>query len=125
MADTPFIWHEIYTPDVEATKSFYGKVLGWTTSEMDMGDFKYTMFAAGGEPFAGSIQMEGPDWEGVPVHWSTYVAVDDVDATVAKAKDAGGKLLHGPMDVPNVGRMALIQDPQGATIWFFKGAPQG
>jgi len=50
-----------------------------------------------------------------------YLAVDDVDAKIVKAKELGANLLHGPMDIPTVWRMALLQDPQGATFWVFKG----
>jgi len=61
----------------------------------------------------------------VPPHWATYLSVDDVDARVEKCVEHGGTLVVPAMDVPTVGRMALIHDPQGAHVWLFKGEPQG
>lgn len=82
----------------------------------------YTMFKVDGVNVAGVMPTAGnPQMEGVPPHWATYIAVDDVDARVAKATENGASVLVPAMDVPNVGRMCLIQDPQGATVWFFKG----
>ena len=57
----------------------------------------------------------------VHTHWATYFSVDDVDARIAKCKEMGATVLVEPMDVPTIGRMALISDPQGAAIWLFKG----
>jgi len=58
----------------------------------------------------------------VPPHWAVYIGVDDVDARLAKCVELGATVLVEPMDVQTVGRMALIQDPQGATFWLFKDA---
>lgn len=116
-------WHEVYTPNLAATKEFYTKLLGWTVQEMPMGDMGiYTMFAADGKPFAGTMETTSPEMQDVPPHWTVYFNTDDVDAAVAKAVEMGGKLHVGPMDVPAVGRMAMIEDPQGACFWVFKGS---
>jgi predicted enzyme related to lactoylglutathione lyase len=118
-----FVWHECYGPSSAAAVEFYTKALGWTTETMNMGDFDYTMFVANGKTIAGVMgTAENPDMKDVPPHWSTYIGVDDVDARLAKCIDLGAHVLVGPMDVPTVGRMALIQDPQGATFWLFKDA---
>jgi len=52
----------------------------------------------------------------VPAHWMAYIAVDDVDAAAAKLDSLGGTLIHGPQDIPNVGRFCIIQDPTGAAV---------
>ena len=66
--------------------------------------------------------MAVPD-AAIPPHWQPYVAVEDVDATTAKAKELGGSVLAEPMDVPTVGRIAVLRDPQGATFGIIKPQP--
>lgn len=120
---SPMVWFEIYSPNRDASVDFYTKLFGWTTEDMDMGpEGVYRMFKAGDTPFAGSFETTGPGFENVPPHWAVYITCDDVDASVEKAKSLGANLLHGPMDVPTVGRMALLQDPHGATFWVYKSA---
>ncbi len=117
-----FVWHEIYAPSTEASVEFYTKALDFGTSAMSMGEMgDYTMLTRDGAPIAGVVSTD--QMPGIPPHWSTYIGVDDVDQRIAKCEEHGGKLIHRPMDVPTVGRMALIQDPGGATFWLFKGQP--
>ena len=115
-----FVWHEVYTPNVQRTIDFYTNALGFGTSEMDMGDFKYHMLTKDGQGVCGVMGTDTPDMQGVPPHWSVYLAVDDVDSRLAICQEMGAKVVHGPMDVPTVGRMVLIEDPQGAHIWLYK-----
>ena len=83
----------------------------------------YKMLTNNGKAVCGVMSTTNdPQLKDVPPHWSTYIGVDDVDARIAKCTASGGKIVQGPMDVPNVGRMALIQDPQGAHIWLYKSA---
>ncbi len=121
-----FVWHEVYGQNADVAVEFYTKTLGWGTEEMDMGEMgKYKMLVANGKPICGVWGTAGnPDMQNVPPHWATYIGVDDVDKRVQMVKDNGGQLVHGPMDVPTVGRMALIQDPQGAVVWLFTGEDQ-
>jgi predicted enzyme related to lactoylglutathione lyase len=120
-----FVWHELYVPSSEAAIDFYSKALEFGSLAMPMGEMgDYTMLTKNGQPVCGVLSTTGSNMQGVPPHWSVYLAVDDVDARVAKCEELGGKLVHGPMDVPTVGRMALIADPQGAHIWLFKGEVQ-
>ncbi len=119
-----FCWHELYTPNSEASVNFYKECLGWGTQEMDMGEMgTYTMLTVDGTAVAGTQQTAGnPEMENVPPHWAIYVAVDDVDARLAKCLANGATNLVPPMDIPSVGRMALVQDPLGATFWLYKSA---
>jgi predicted enzyme related to lactoylglutathione lyase len=118
-----FVWHELYVPSSEAAIEFYTNALDFGTATMPMGEMgDYTMLTRDGQPICGVMATTGSNMEGVPPHWSTFLAVDDVDARIAKVEELGGKLMHGPMDIPTVGRMALIADPQGAHIWLFKPA---
>lgn len=126
--NSPFIWHELSTPDVEASKKFYNAVFGWTTQGMDMGEemgFTYHVIQDGSESggFGGMMPTNIPSMEGVPPHWAMYLHVEDVDATVEAVKSNGGKCCVEPMDVPMAGRMALVADPQGATFWVMKPQP--
>jgi uncharacterized protein len=112
-------WNELITTDPAAAK-FYEQVLGVTTSTMDMGTGEYTLFEVGGQMVGGSTP---PPMEGVPNHWHVYFAVDDADATAAKATELGGSVMVAPFDSP-VGRMAVLTDPQGAVFSIIKPAPQ-
>jgi predicted enzyme related to lactoylglutathione lyase len=114
-----FVWDELATSDVEGAKRFYGEVVGWTTKEMDMGGgMTYTLFRSGDADRAGCMAMM-PDTP-APM-WIAYVGTDDVDGTAERAKELGGTVYAGPMDIPNgVGRFAVIGDPTGAAIGLFK-----
>ena len=117
-------WHECMTRDGAAAKSFYTALFGWTTSEMPMGDSgNYTMFhpGQGQEALGGFMEMDGPQFEGVPPHWLTYFAVDDVDVAAAKVTELGGTVVVPPTAIPNVGQFAVIADPTGAVIALFHG----
>jgi uncharacterized protein len=116
-----FVWHEVYAPDADAAVNFYTQALGFGTQEMSMGEMgSYKMLTIDGTPICGVLSTNCPEMQGVPPHWATYLAVDDVDARLAKCLELGATQVVPPMDVPTVGRMTLISDPQGAHIWLFK-----
>jgi predicted enzyme related to lactoylglutathione lyase len=118
-----FTWHELYVPDIQKAIDFYTQALGFGTQEMPMGESgTYQMLTNNGQGVCGIMGTNNPEMSGVPPHWSTYVAVDDLDARLAKCLELGAKVLFGPLDVPKVGRMVHIQDPQGATLWLFKSS---
>jgi len=118
-----FCWYELATRDQARAVDFYRKLIGWEVKDQPMGpDFVYSLAQREGKDVAGIYQMQGPQFEGVPPHWMYYVWVDDVDASAAKAKDLGAKLLAEPMDIPGVGKMAVFQDPTGAHLAIFHGA---
>ncbi len=111
-----FVWYELLTRDVPAAIAFYGDVAGWKTEPFGSGG-DYTMWVGGQGPLGGVMRQ--PDdlaKGGVPPHWIAHVAVDDVDATVAQVRKAGGKVHHAPTDIPEVGRFAVIGDAQGAVF---------
>jgi predicted enzyme related to lactoylglutathione lyase len=80
----------------------------------------YTLCILNGEQIAGITKSQAP--ANVPPHWLPYFAVEDVDAASAKAKSLGAKILSEPMDIPDVGRFAVVADPQGAAFALFKDA---
>ena len=119
-----FCWPELGTTDGPAAKKFYGALFGWEHRDNDMGsNGLYTIFKLGGRDVAsGYTLMQQLHAAGVPPHWAAYVAVDNADDAAAKATSLGGKIITGPFDVMEFGRMAVISDPQGAafSVWQAK-----
>ncbi|MDH4440253.1 MAG: VOC family protein [Rhizobium sp.] len=114
-----FIWHELMTPDPAAAKAFYGPLLGWEPTDMQMEGFTYTSFAVPGFPFGVTGMMALTDemkGQGIPPNWTGYIAVDDVDAMVADYQSNGGVICRPAQDIPGVGRFAVVADPQGAVL---------
>jgi hypothetical protein len=112
-------WTELMTTDVSAAVAFYTELYGWGTKVSDMGPTRYTEWLAGGRSVGGCMALR-PEAAGVPSHWMNYVTVRDCDASVREAQAMGARVLFGPMDVPGVGRFAILQDPQGAAIAIIK-----
>ena len=111
-----FLWHELMTEDTMAAARFYTTVVGWTTEAWPQ-DPSYTMFSAGRRPMAGLMVLpEEARNMGAPPNWLTYVGASDVDATVFRAVGLGGSVLVLPKDISNVGRFAVLRDPQGAVF---------
>ena len=110
-----FSWSELTTADPAAAAAFYGPLFGWRVEAMDMGGGPYHVVKVG-ETAVGGIMSRRRGAPPMPPHWGCYVTVDDVDAIAAQAAALGGKVLVPPMDMPGVGRMAVIDDPQGATL---------
>ena len=109
-----FIWHELVTTDPDAAADFYSKVVPWKTQ--DSGMPSYTLWMAGKTQIGGLTGLPESAEAGTPPHWIVYIATPDVDATVADAERLGGKVVKEPADIPNMGRFAVLTDPQGATF---------
>ena len=118
-----FVWHELMTTDTDAAAAFYSKVVPWKTQ--DSGMPSYTLWMAGKTQVGGLTGLPDGSDSGTPPHWIVYVATPDVDATVAEAQRLGGKVLKGATDIPNMGRYAVLTDPQGATFAVYSppGSP--
>lgn len=113
-----FYWNELMTRDVEAAKKFYSSTLGWLFESMQVPNGTYWIAKQGDMPVAGMIEISGPDFEGVPQMWFAYISVDDVDERTKKFVNAGGKIVRGPLDIENVGRLAILQDNSGVRLGF-------
>ena len=116
-----FVWRECIVEDVDAArefyaKAFYGEAMGWTAEDHEMPGTPYGMFMSQAHGPAGGLTTVQP---GVPPHWAIFFAVDDCDATIAAAMDAGGSTLVPAMDIPP-GRFAVLADPQGAAFGILK-----
>ncbi len=114
-------WNELTTTDVAAATKFYVGLFGWATQEWPMGDFNYTVLK-NGEQMVGGIMPQPAMMKGAPTVWTTYFAVPDCDASAKKAATMGAKVLMEPTDIPDVGRFAVLQDPQGAAFAIIKNA---
>lgn len=111
-----FSWNELVAIDSTKAKDFYTRLFGWTTQAFgDAGN--YTIFKKGDQMVGGMVNCPKP---GLPAHWLAYVTVEDVDAIAAQTVKLGGKVVMEPMNVPTVGRIAVLLDPQGAAIGVFK-----
>jgi hypothetical protein len=114
-----FCWNELATRDAKKAGEFYAQVFGWEGQVQQMGGTDYTTFYNQGNMNAGMIQMTA-EWGDVPPHWMVYLTVEDCDASVQKAESLGAKILMPPTDIPQVGRFAVLQDPQGAAFSIIK-----
>ena len=111
-----FSWFELRTPDIEAAKAFYTALFGWTFEDWPTGDTTYLTIKVGDVGIGGLIPPPPP---GMPPHWGAYITVDDADS-VAAAASAAGATIHASMDIPTVGRIHVIGDPQGAVVSVVK-----
>ncbi|NJP04654.1 MAG: VOC family protein [Chloroflexaceae bacterium] len=107
-------WNELATRDSEQARVFYTALFGWETQDTEMATgMTYTSYQNQGRMAAGMMQITA-EWGDVPSNWSIYFAVENCDATVAKAQELGATMLMGATDIPETGRFAVLQDPQGA-----------
>jgi predicted enzyme related to lactoylglutathione lyase len=114
-----FCWNELVTPSVPAAKQFYAGLFGWKTRPFGKDAVGYTLFKTGKDPRAAGGVMKCPK-PGKTAQWIPYVFVGNVDSTLKKAIKLGGKIAAPPFVVPTVGRIAVLVDPQGATIGVLK-----
>jgi predicted enzyme related to lactoylglutathione lyase len=112
-----FSWSELMTSEPAAALRFYSTLLGWSTEKMAMPNGDYHVLKVGDAAIGGVMAIPSEaKTGGMTPSWGCYVTVQDVDATARKATELGGKVVRGPQDIPGVGRMAVIVDPQGATL---------
>jgi uncharacterized protein len=117
-----FSWIELATTDQTAAKDFYSQIFGWSSQDFPIGPNEvYTIFQVEGRDAAAGCTLR-PDQlsHGVPPHWNLYVAVESADATAARGTQLGGRVLAPPFDVFDSGRMAVLQDPTGASICLWQ-----
>ena len=111
-------WVELSSPDTDAAAAFYRELMNWTATEPGPADQTggYRMFQQTGQNVAG---LMGHMQEGQPTAWATYISVAGADETAEKVKAAGGSVMVEPMDVMDIGRMAIFADPTGAVfgVW--------
>ena len=112
---SPFAYMELHPSSPDKAKSFYGDLMGWSFSDMDMCGATYTMVANGADPFAGIAPSNGG-----PAQWLPYLGVEDLDASAKKAEALGAKIVQPRGDIP-AGSFVVLQDPAGASVALFQG----
>ena len=119
-------WNELMTRDVEAAKKYYARVCGWTYHPMKMkGGQDYFVALLDGAGVAGIMDIADiPAYDKSPAHWLTYVGVANVDDEVSKTEDLGGEIMRYPVDVPGIGRIAIVKDPGGAMVGLITEADE-
>ncbi len=118
-----FIWYELITSDPDAAQAFYGPLLGWTFADSGQQDMDYGIISKGDNAVAGI--MKQPEGAPMPPCWMGYIRVDDVDAAAANIQQHGGAVHMAPHDIPDVGRIAMLADPQGVMFYVMKGVGDG
>ena len=114
-----FFWNELRTRDLEVAIKFYESVLGWTfENEASNPNSEYWVAKSGGMPAAGLIEIDDKDWKGIPSHWFSYIAVDDVNKRAELVQPNHGALFGDLFNIPDIGRVALLEDSCGATLSF-------
>lgn len=121
--DGTLCWADLNTTDPEVAKKFYTGLFNWkfTADTDDDPPSGYTHIENGGVPIGGMPPVR-PNNPRVPAHWLAYFEVTNCDATAAKAKQLGAKFHLEPMSMENVGRFAILADPQGAVFAIFQSA---
>ena len=115
------LWYELLTTDMKAAEKFYKNVVGWTSAPFQDSPQPYTMFQKAGDvPVAGL--MDTPEGMNAPPFWAMYVGVPSLEDAVKHIKKLGGSELSGIIEVPNVGRMQMMKDPQGAAFYIIQPA---
>jgi uncharacterized protein len=117
-----FIWHELLTTDTAAAAAFYPRVVPWRTQPSSMPG--YTIWMAGQSQVGGLMALP-PEAAGTPPHWLIYIGTPNVDATAEHAQRLGARVVKPAADIPNVGRFAVLADPQGATFALYTPGPTG
>jgi predicted enzyme related to lactoylglutathione lyase len=113
----PFVHVELNTTDVPKAKSFYGSLFDWKLQDVPMGDMTYTTIAVGGGTGGGIMQHPMP---GQPSFWLSYVNVDNLRATTAKAKSLGATIIVDGKVVEGMGSLSIITDPTGAVLGLWE-----
>src|SRR4029453_2098721 len=111
-----FLWYELLTSDTAAAKDFYTKAIGWGSQPFP-GPIEYQVWMNGEAPVGGLMALPAEaKAAGAPPNWVADVRTPDVAATIDRAKTLGATVLMGPHDIPDVGRIAVLTDPQGAAF---------
>lgn len=120
MHEGEFVWYELLTSDVDAARTFYADVVGWTIVDSGMPHMRYLLAQVESRNVAGLMTFP-PDSPGRSPAWLCHIAVEDVDAMAARIVAAGGAIERAAADIPGVGRFAVVSDPQGAVFTLFRG----
>jgi predicted enzyme related to lactoylglutathione lyase len=115
------LWYELMTTDMKAAETFYKKVVGWTSAPFDGSPQPYAMFSRSGEiPVAGVLKT--PENVTAPPFWAMYVGVPKLEEARDQIARLGGSDISPVIEIPNIGRMQMMKDPQGAAFYIYEPA---
>jgi uncharacterized protein len=113
------LWYELMTTDMKAAENFYRNVVGWTTKPSEGAGQPYTTFNRSSDASVGGV-MAKPAEVKAPPFWAMYVGVPKLEEAAAKITRLGGKTHTEVIEIPNVGRLQMMMDPQGAAFYIFE-----
>ena len=117
------LWFELMTSDMKAAEKFYKNVIGWTSAPFDQSPQPYTMFNRSGDIPIGGV-MDTPPGLNAPPFWAMYIGVPKLEDAAKQIKRLGGSECSPVIDVPSVGRMQMMKDPQGAAFYIYEPSSQ-
>jgi predicted enzyme related to lactoylglutathione lyase len=119
-------WHELNTWDPLEARNFYRRTLGWSFEKVTMPDGEpYWLARKAGKTVGGVYNLSTPRFDGIPAHWMTYMAVDDVQQAVKAATSAGGGVTRPVTEIPGIGKIAIVTDASGALIGLIEPSSDG
>jgi len=114
-------WVDLATADQAAAKAFYGALFGWDVSDRKVREGQFAVFGERGDHFASLYQLTRKQIaDGIPSHWTPYVAVPDLQTATEKAVGLGGQVVVPPLDIADFARISLIADPTGALLGLWQ-----
>lgn len=117
-------WSELMTSKPEAACAYYGALCNWEWTSAPMDGHDYRVATLDGRPMAGVMDISAlPDMAGSPPFWFTYIAVDDVDAAARATEERGGRVIRAPWEIDGVGRVAILEGPDGAAVGMLTPEP--
>lgn len=118
-------WHELNTWDALEARNFYRRTLGWTFEQVTLPDGgPYWLARKDGKTVGGVYSLSAPAYKGIPAHWMTYMAVDDLEHAARETAYAGGEVTRPATNIPGIGRIAIVTDASGALLGLIEPAPE-
>ncbi len=110
-------WHELNTWDALEARNFYRRTLGWAFEQITLPDGEpYWLARKDGKTVGGIYSLTAPKFKGIPAHWMTYMAVEDLDHATRETTSAGGEVSRPATEIPGIGKIAIVTDASGALI---------
>ena len=117
-----FVWRDLHTENPATVKPFYAGLFGWEYVESSAMGRPYTIVKSGGQPIGGIVKAERQVPQQPNSQWLSYLSVPDVDRAAERTRTAGGSVLLAPIDLPRIGRGAVVLDPQGAPLGLLRAS---
>src|SRR5262252_6738844 len=115
------LWYELMTTDMKAAEAFYRPVVGWKTTPFEGAGQPYTMFNRSGDVPIGGVMTKPNEVKAAPF-WAMYVGVPKIEEAASQIKRLGGTAHTEVIEIPTVGRMQMMMDPQGAAFYIYEPA---